>query len=86
MILWIATFLAIYLPSDTLHDPGMRFLSTAFSQRCCFNATVGNHTANGLIVLKEGMGKGKKKGVCMSLGIKALLFKSRTKVSKSTMT
>lgn len=75
VILWAATFLAACLPSATFHDPA-RFLRTAFAQRCCFSATVGNHTANGLIVLKEGMGKGKKEGVSVrvaqSLGVKAL--------------
>lgn len=74
MILWTATLLAGCLPSATLHDAGMRFLSTAFSQRCCFNATVGNHTADGHTVLKEGMGKGKKEGVSIrvaqSLGVR----------------
>lgn len=76
VILWAAAFLAACLPSTTFHDPAMRFLRTAFAQRCCFSATVGNHTANGLIVLKEGMGKGKKEGVSVrvaqSLGVKAL--------------
>lgn len=51
---------------------------------------MGNHTANGLIVLKEGMRKGKKKGVSIrvaqSLGVKAIPFKNRSKVSKSGMT
>lgn len=50
---------------------------------------MGNHTANGLIVLKEGMRKGKKKvsiRVAQSLGVKAIPFKNRSKVSKSGMT
>lgn len=76
--------------SVCLQIPFMRFLSTAFFQRCCFSATMGNYTANGLTVLEEDMGKGKKGGVSIrvaqSLGVKAILFKNRNKVSKSTMT
>lgn len=88
MILWTATILlGVCLPSATLHDAGLRFLSTAFSQRCCSSETVGNHTANGLTMPKEGVGKGKKEGVCFTKSwCMIVLFKNRNKVSKSIIT